>query len=921
MASSLYIIDGHAYIYAAYYAPMRQRLTGPSGEPTKATYIFTTMLVGLMQRREPDMLAVAMDSKTPTFRSDIYPEYKAHRPPMPDDMPGQIARIEQILEVMRVAMLRAEGYEADDVMGTLARKAAADGHEVFLCSGDKDILQLLDNHISVFNIKTGEATSREGLLRKTGLTPEQQLDCLALQGDTSDNIPGVPDVGPKTAVDWIRRYGSLDNLIKHAGEIEGKRGENLRKFADRLDMSKRLVTIDCDVPLAKIPAFTGSKTPRGLDYKILQTKAFDDEKLKAIFTELGFTRLLSQLRLGVGDAEKAQAPPAEAAAASGPAAADTVRHDYVLVDTPGKFEDFLGGLKKKKIFVLDTETTSTDPMKAKLVGISFCWKSFHAFYLPVAGPLGAKCLDAEKVKKGIGPILADAGVMKVGQNIKYDRIVLENAGMPIAGIRFDTMVASYCLDPTRKSNSMDAMALDYLNYRPIPLNSLIGKGRNQVTFDAVDTAKACEYAAEDADVTWRLYEYLADRIEKKPALKKLFFGVEMPLVDVLAQMEINGVSIDTKLLRAMSDQLTESMERLAEKIHQTAGTVFNIDSPRQLSEVLFDRLGLRPVRVGKTGLSTDSAVLDELAGEHPVIELVSRYRMLGKLRNTYTDKLGAMVNARTGRLHTSFNQTITATGRLSSSDPNLQNIPIRTELGKKIRAAFVPKSKSDCILSADYSQIELRMLAHFSMDQALLDAFEKDQDIHTFVASQIYGVELKDVTPQMRSVCKAVNFGIIYGQGPYGLSRTVGISQAEAKKFIDRYFARYGSIRSFFDRCVDAAKKTGCAETILGRRRPIENLESRSAARRSQARRLAVNTVIQGSAADLIKVAMLNIQHRIDRKKLPVKMIMQIHDELVFELPGAEAEKHCEWISDLMTSALELNVPLKVDVAWGPTWR
>ena len=909
MTKNLYIIDGHAHIYAAYYAPMRQRLTSPAGEPTKATYIFTTALLGLIQRQKPDMLVVAMDSKIPTFRSEIYAEYKANRPPMPDDMPQQINRIEQILDAMNIPMLRLDGFEADDIIGTLAKKAVADGNDVFICSKDKDILQLLDDHISTFNIKTDTAANVTSMVEKMGITPAQFVDALALQGDTSDNVPGVPDVGPKTALDWIRKYGSIENLYRHIDEIKGKRGDNLRRFKDILTLSKTLVTIDCNVPLE-------------IDYDSLSLKEFNEAELAQIFTELGFNRLLSQLGLQSPSPGK-PAQPVDLKTArdlSRPASTKTVTHDYQLVDTPKKFDGFLVNLKKQKLFALDTETTSIFPCRADLVGINFSWQPRKGFYLPVKAPLGSRYLDLDIVRRKLAPILADENVKKIGQNIKYDMLVLQNARMPVKGVHFDTMVASYCLDPQRGSHSMDAMALDFLNYECIPISALIGKGKNQLTFDMVDTSAACEYAAEDADITFQLYDYLKKRLDKQPSLKKLFEEVEMPLVSVLAAMEYNGVSLDIALLRKMSGELTETLKELTDKIHEHAGSVFNIDSPKQLAEILFDRLGLESIRIGKAGRSTDAAVLEQLTGQHSIIKLILQYRTLSKLKNTYADKLGSLINPRTDRVHASFNQTITATGRLSSSNPNLQNIPIRTELGRKIRAAFVPKSKADCILSADYSQIELRLLAHFSKDKALRAAFAADQDIHAFVASQIYGVSIEDVTGEMRSSCKAVNFGIIYGQGPFGLSRAIGITQADAKKFIDDYFARYSSIRKFMDSVIDAAKRTGYVETVLHRRRKIQNLNSKNANKRAQAERFAVNTVIQGSAADLIKVAMLNIQQKIEAENLPVKLILQIHDELVFELPTKEAEKHAEWIAHEMTTAITFDVPLKVDITYGPTW-
>ncbi|OHB68383.1 MAG: DNA polymerase I [Planctomycetes bacterium RBG_13_62_9] len=603
-----------------------------------------------------------------------------------------------------------------------------------------------------------------------------------------------------------------------------------------------------------------------------------------------------------------------------PASAGSSDHQYTLVDTAEKLALLVAGLGKQTLISIDTETTSVSAMRADLVGISFAWELHRAFYVPVRGPMGSSHLDVATVRRELAPILADENIRKIGQNLKYDLTVLRNAKMPVRGVYFDTMVASYCLDPERLSHSLDNLALDFLHYQSIPIHALIGKGKNQLTFDLVDLAAACEYSAEDADVTYRLYLVLKDRLECEPQLNKLFHEVEMPLVGVLMEMECNGVSIDVGLLKQMSGELDGALQHVAERVYEQAGTVFNIDSPKQLGEVLFDRLKLNSRRVGKAGRSTDAEVLEQLADQHPIAEMVLEYRTLAKLKNTYLDKLGTLINPRTGRLHASFNQTVTATGRLSSSNPNLQNIPARTELGRKIRAAFVPQSKDDCILSADYSQIELRLLAHFSGDPTMRAAFAADQDIHRFVASQIYGVPLEQVTGEMRSRCKTVNFGIIYGQGAQGLARTIHISPAEAKQFIEQYFARYGSIRAFIDECIAKARRTGYAETILGRKRKIADIKSRNAGRRAQAERLAVNTVIQGSAADLIKIAMLGIQKRIEREKLPVRMILQVHDELVFEVLTSEAEKHAKWIADEMANAIRFDVPIKVDTTCGPSW-
>ncbi len=900
MRKNLYIIDGHAHIYAAFYAPMRP-LSSPSGEATKATYIFTTMILNLLANKKPDMLVVAMDSKEPSFRREIYKEYKAHRPPMPDEMPAQIDRIEEILEAMNIPMIRKSSFEADDIIGTLAAKAVKTGIEAYICSKDKDMLQLLDKGVRIYDVKTDAITDAKSFKTETGLEPGQFVDVLALQGDTADNVPGVPDVGPKTAIEWIKKYGSLENLYKHAGEITGKRGDNLRGSKELAFLSRKLVTIDCDMPF-------------DLDEKTFAVKEFDKEKLAAVFTELGFSRLLTQLELPQSQEKEPEVKSTEEVESI-----KTVKHKYHLLDTPEKFDDFVKELKKQKIFAVDTETTSVSAHRAQLVGISFCWKERQAYYLAVKGPMGAKCLGLSAVKEKLATILADEKIKKICQNAKYDMIVLANSGMPAKGLVFDTMLASYVLDAER-SHSLDNMALDFLNYRKIPTSDLIGKGKKQMSFEMVDTASACDYSSEDADITFQLYQKLNKKLEKEPKLKQLFEEMEMPLVEVLTKMELNGVKLDVPVLKQLSIEINNQLDQITEKIYELAGGKFNIDSPKQLADVLFERLGLRIIRSGKTGPSTDAGVLEELAGKHPVIDEILQHRQLSKLKNTYTDKLGSLINPRTGRVHASFNQTITATGRLSSSDPNLQNIPIRTEIGKKIRAAFVPEKKSDKIISLDYSQIELRMAAHFSGDKELKKAFEQDKDIHTFVASQIYNVDIKDVTSEMRSRCKAVNFGLIYGQGAFGLSKTTGMNVAEAKKFIDNYFARYKSIKQFKTDAIETAKRTGYAETICGRRRKISGLESGNGNVRAQAERLVINTLIQGSSADLIKIAMIKIQDKIEEENLPAKMILQIHDELVFEADGKEAEKLAKIFGREMTEAIKLNVPMKVDTTIGKSW-
>ena len=906
MAKKLYIIDGHAQIYAAFYAPMQQALTAPNGEPTKAVFIFVTMLLKLLKEAEPDMVVMTMDSAGPTFRHEMYPEYKANRPPMPDELIGQIRRIEEILRAMQIPILRQDGFEADDIIGTLVAKAAEKDYEVYICSKDKDLEQLIDEKVFIFDLKTGSDTDASGLYAKKGIYPEQVIDVLALMGDTSDNIPGVPDVGPKTAQQWIQKYGSLEGLLEHQDEIKGKRGENLRDGIKQLKLSRKLVTIDREVPL-------------DFAWKDFEFKPFDREALQEVFQQLGFRKLLNQLD------EIAPTATGSTSALGGVFPADSAegggatRQDYRLVETPEEFKKFLLELKKVKSFAVDTETTGTNPVAAELVGLSFSWQEGTGCYLPVKAPLGQQHLERTETLARLKPILEDPKIAKTGQNIKYDMVILRRAGIDLAGVDFDTMVASYVLNSARTQHNMDSLAWDYLGHETIKLESLIGKGKNQLTFDMVDTQAAAEYAAEDADITWRLRQFLEKQFADDER-RQLFRQVEMPLVEVLAELEYNGVALDVPWLKKLSTKLSRRCEELIEEIHEEAGTVFNVDSPKQLGQVLFEQIGLKVVKKTKTGPSTDQEVLETLSWQHPVPKLMLEYRTLSKLKNTYVDKLPSMICVDTGRIHASFNQSITATGRLSSSNPNLQNIPIRTEMGQEIRRAFVPGGKDDVILAADYSQIELRLLAHFSRDEGLLQAFESGQDIHRFVAAQVFSVELDEVDSAQRGRAKAVNFGIIYGQTPFGLSRGIGIPVEEARRFIDDYFERYPRIQEFIEQVIAQARQDGYVKTILGRRRLLPEINSQTANRRKLAERMAVNTVVQGSAADLIKVAMINLYRRIKNENLDLKMILQVHDELVFEVPAEQAEPYGQIVRQEMASAIQLDVPIVVDINTGENW-
>jgi len=923
MSKDLYVIDGHSQIYAAYYAPTGGAFTAPSGEPTKATFIFITMLLKLLKERRPTHWVMAMDSPEPCFRHRLSPAYKANRPPMPEDLIRQIQRIEQVLQALRIPLIRLPGYEADDVIGALARLAGRRGYHCFLCSKDKDLEQLLSERVSLYDPRSGELLDPPGLLEKKGLRPDQVIDVLTLEGDTSDNVPGVPDVGPKTALQWIQKYGTLDGVLAHRDEIGGKRGENLRACLEQLELSRQLVTIDCRAPIEP-------------DWQAMRVQPFDRPALEHIFGQLGFKRLLEQLaevaalvgedRSGAAETPAA-GPPGELPFAAEPppktpaTAASGARApaDHRLVDTPQAFEKFHRELSRQRAFAVDTETTSLNAVAAELVGLSFCWQAGVAYYLPLQAPLGQRRLDRAATLERLRPILTDPQVAKVGQNIKYDSVILRRAGIELAGVAFDTMVASYVLHPERSRHNLDSLALDFLGHDTIKLESLLGRGKGQLTFDQVDTPLAADYSAEDAEVTWRLYELFSRRFTDDDR-RRLFQNVEMPLVEVLAELEYNGVALDVPVLKKLETQLGARLDELVGEIHRAAGCPFNVDSPKQLAEVLFDKLHLTPLKKTKSGRSTDQEVLESLAWRHPAPRLMLEYRQLSKLKGTYVGKLPAMICPATGRLHASFNQTITATGRLSSSDPNLQNIPVRSALGQEIRRAFVAGLPGHVLLAADYSQIELRLLAHLSGDAGLREAFAAAQDIHRFVAAQVFGVRLDQVTAEQRRKAKAVNFGIIYGQTPYGLSRAIGASVDDAKRFIDDYFTRYPKIVRFINETIAAAARQGYVTTLLGRRRPLPDLQSSNRAARQLAERMAVNTVVQGAAADMIKVAMVRLFRRLRRENLPLKMILQVHDELVFEVPRKAARDLAEIVRHEMADALPLDVPVTVDVGAGPNW-
>ena len=917
MAKQLYVIDGHWQVFRAYYAPLGGRwggavaapreLTSPAGEPTRATHVFCTWLLKLIAERKPDYLAVAGDSPREGLeRTRLYPEYKAQREAPPEDLPVQRDRIFQIVRAMGIPLLAREGAEADDVMATIARRLAGADLHVVLVSRDKDLEQLLGENVTLYDPVKDEMIGPAALAEQKGYPPDKAVEVQALCGDKVDNIPGVPGVGPKKAVELIRKYGSALAVVEHADELTPKLSENVRKHAEDVALARKLVALDGEVDVE-------------LKLADMAFRGVDVGAVRPIFTELGLRRLLGRLE-ELRDAAAAPGEAAPPAAEQGEEGVTTAADfDYQCIDTPQGLEALVKQLRGVPALAVDTETTSTQPMWAELVGISLAWKPGRGVYLPLAGPLGAVTLDKDMVREKRGPILADPKVEKIGQNLKYDLIVLGRAGFPLAGAMFDTMLAAYVLQADRSSFALTSLAAEMLGHRCIPIKDLLGTGRNQRTMDEVPVEEVAPYAAEDADVALRLAGVLRQRLADE-GLTELFERIEMCLMPVLASMEQEGIRVDPAELGRQKNELAKRADELRERIIAAAGTDFNVDSPKQLAGVLFEQLGLRVVKRTKTGPSTDSFVLTELAAQHEVPALVLDYRQISKLLSTYLVALGHCIHPSTGRVHTSFRQTGTSTGRLSSSDPNLQNIPVRTELGRQIRAAFMA-DEGKVLISADYSQVELRILAHFCEDETLLAAFFADRDIHRIVAAEVFDVALDEVTPAQRARAKTVNFGIIYGQTAFGLARTLRIGRKEAGEFIDSYKRRFPKIEEFLQACAAQAKQAGYVETLAGRRRRIEGFDSGNPQRRALAERLAINSVVQGSAADLIKIAMINIHRRLAEEARPSRMLLQIHDELLFETPRDAADADGLIIAEEMTGAMQLRVPLEVDLGVGPNWR
>ena len=906
-AKPLVLVDGSSYLYRAFHA--LPSLTNSRGEPTGAVYGVANMLRRLLKDYAPDEMAVVFDARGKTFRDEIYPEYKANRPPMPEDLQRQVEILHELVQAMGLPLLVVPGVEADDVIATLAERAAREGRDVIISTGDKDMAQLVGDHITLVNTMNDTVLDAAAVEEKFGVPPERIVDYLALVGDTVDNVPGVPKVGPKTAAKWLRQYGSLDELVAHAGEIKGKAGENLRASLDDLPRSRELVTVRRDLDLDLPPDALRRRPP-------------DAERLRELLSRLEFKSWLKDVLRGNGGRGDAPAgpgdddPPAPAAAgtADDPPEYETILDEQALAR-------WLERLESAELFAFDTETTSLDYMRADIVGVSFAVEPGRAAYVPVGHryPGAPEQLAREYVLERLRPLLEDPDRPKLGQNLKYDMSVLARAGIALRGIAFDTMLESYVLDSTASRHDMGSLALKYLGRDTVSYEDIAGKGARQIGFDEVAVEQAARYAAEDADVTLQLHRVLWPRLEETPSLRKVFLEIEMPLVPVLSRMERTGVLIDTEMLARQSEELAARIRGIEQQAWTVAGGEFNLGSPKQLQEILFGRLGLPVIsKTPKGQPSTAESVLQELAADYELPRLILEHRALSKLKSTYTDKLPQMVNPDTGRVHTSYHQAVAATGRLSSSDPNLQNIPVRTEEGRRIRRAFVAPP-GHLLLAADYSQIELRIMAHLSQDPGLLRAFELGLDIHRATAAEVFGVAPEQVTADQRRAAKAINFGLIYGMSAFGLARQLGIDRAEAQAYVDLYFARYPGVKAFMDRTREQARERGYVETVFGRRLYIPDIRAGNSQRRQYAERTAINAPMQGSAADIIKRAMIEADRELVQGD-GIHMIMQVHDELVFEVPEARTAEVGRRVQAIMESAADLRVPLVVDVGTGPNW-
>jgi DNA polymerase-1 len=911
------IIDAMAMAYRAYFAFISRPLTTKKGEPTSAIYGFLNQLLKILEENKPDYIAVAFDSKEKTFRHERYDKYKSSRESMPDDMIPQIGRIKDIIEALNIPLYILPRYEADDIVGTAVKRAEKKGMLSYVITPDKDYNQMVTDKVKI--IKPGKGVDEIIIIdvakvkEEFGFAPKQMIDYLGLIGDKSDDIPGIAGIGPKTAIPLIQKYGSIEGIYKNINKIEkeGLRNKLIEGKEDAL-LSKELATIHCDVPLE-------------MDFKDAKFTKPDLEKTKSIFIELEFSRLFSRLLnvYGLDGEEKG----IEKETVDEVKEYDKKKVKYVLIKDAKKAKELAAKISKQDLFVFDTETDGLNPYELKIAGASFSFKAKEGYFVAIAPSLESKelfsadlsdRLSQDDFVKIFKPVFESKKIKKVCQNGKFDISVMRSIGIDVNDFYFDTMLASYIIDPDQK-HGMDDLSEKYLKYKPIPLSSLIGTKKDPTHIFEADVNALGEYAAEDADITYRLYEMLSKEL-KKEKLEKLAYEVEFPLAPVLEDIEHTGINVDKNALKELSKDLDKELKDITKLIYKLAGGEFNINSPKQLQVILFDKLGLQSGKKTKTGYSTDARSLEFIKGEHKIVEEILDFRQISKLKSTYADSLQTMINPHTGRIHTSLNQIAASTGRLSSNDPNLQNIPIRTERGKEIRKAFIPRDKNHVILSADYSQIELRIMAEICSDEGLLKAFKKGEDIHRSTAALVFMVDPEDVTSDMRRKAKEVNFGILYGIGPYGLATRLGISQKHGKEIIETYFNTFKRVKNFMDDAVESAKEKGYAETLMGRRRFLRNINSKNRVVRQFEERVAVNMPIQGTAADMIKLAMINIHKELTKRKTKTKMVLQVHDELLFDAHKDEVKELTPLIKEMMENAMPMKVPIVVETGVGSNW-
>ena len=880
------LVDGSSYLYRAYHA--LPPLTTSKNQPTGAIKGVISMIKRVLIDHPDSPLAVVFDAKGKTFRHDMYSEYKANRPPMPEDLVQQIEPIHRIISLMGIKLIMIPGVEADDVIGTLAEQARQKKLNTVISTGDKDMTQLVCDNVSVVNTMSGELLDENGVMNKFGVGPELITDYLALIGDKSDNVPGVDKVGPKTAVKWLNEYKNIEGIKKNAESIGGKVGENLRSSIETLDLAHELVKIKTDVPLE-------------ITIEDLAVSESDAEQLSEVYKELEFNSWLQEVPEKIVKTE--------------------VNSSYVCISTEKSLKELIKKASKAKTIALDTETTGLDYMDTELVGISLSYQAGEAYYIPLNhDDDSVDQLALDIVLKELRPLLESSSNKIIGQNIKFDKNVLAKYGVDIASIKNDTMMMSYVLDASATRHNLDALSSYYLNYKTSTFEDVAGKGVKQITFDKVPIEAATNYAAEDADITLRLYEELNPRLEGETSLNKLNDEIEIPLIEVLSEMEQNGAILNSKILNSQSKDLEGRIKKLEEKAYQIAGEEFNLGSTKQLREIFFEKLKYRIIKKTPGGQpSTDEKVLAELAEEYELPKVLLEHRTLSKLKSTYTDKLPNQVSQSTGKVHTSFHQAVTTTGRLSSSDPNLQNIPIRTEDGRRIRQAFEP-SKGNKFISADYSQIELRVMAHMSKDEGLLEAFREGQDVHSKTASEVFDVGIKDVTSDLRRNAKAINFGLIYGISAFGLGKQLGISRNLAAEYMAMYFEKYPDVKKYMESTKEFASQNGYVETLFGRRLYLRDINATNAMRRQASERAAINAPVQGTAADIMKIAMINMHKAIKTRKSEAKLILQVHDELILDTPKDEIDKIVSLVTDSMMGAANLDVPLEIDIGIGDNW-